>query len=89
VQMSYHNKWEWYHYLGAGLVTLGCILILIWFIWFHITHKCVETRVDTCSSTECIMHDDNGGCSYWHTKTYPCTTCVRYERRNPLPAEAN
>ena len=86
--MSYYNKWEWWQYVGAGIGVLLCVLLVVWLTWFHITYKCVETRVDTCSSTDCVIHSDNGACLSWHTRTYPCTTCVRYERRNPLPAEA-
>jgi hypothetical protein len=59
--------------LGVALT----IIFVIVAIWYNVKHPCVEWREDTCTTTDCTMHDDHGVCTSSHSRTYPCKTCVR------------
>lgn len=66
---------DWQSRDDTAAVILGVIVVVVVLgvaIWWHWTHKCVETRMETCSSTDCVSHDRDGRCMSWHSRTYPC-----------------
>ena len=68
---------EW---LPGLLVLIPFIAVLTYFIWFHVTHVCVETRDYDCESSDCDFELD-GVCMSWTTTHHTCTECIQWEKR--------